>query len=111
VAAGLSALTTSDALNRAALAHSTDQAAMHTMSHTGSDGSNAGTRIARAGFAATTWGENVAAGYTSAGGVVGGWMGSSGHRANILNPAFTHIGVAFAQASDGTLYWTMVLAA
>lgn len=81
------------------------------MSHTGSDGSNAGTRIARAGFDASTWGENVAAGYTSAGSVVNGWMGSTGHRDNILDPSFTHIGVARAQASDGTVYWTMVLAA
>jgi uncharacterized protein YkwD len=83
---------------------------MGTMSHTGSDGSDAGDRIARAGYSASTWGENVAAGYPSASSVVDGWMGSSGHRQNILNPAFTHIGVASARAADGTLYWTMVLA-
>jgi uncharacterized protein YkwD len=83
---------------------------MQTMTHTGSDGSNAGTRIARAGFAAGAWGENVAAGYGSAASVVTGWMGSTGHRENILNGAFTQIGVGYALGSDGTPYWTMVLA-
>jgi uncharacterized protein YkwD len=80
------------------------------MTHTGSNGSDAGDRIRAAGYQPSTWGENVAAGYTSASSVVAGWMGSSGHRANILNPAFTEIGVASATAADGTRYWTMVLA-
>ncbi len=81
------------------------------MSHAGSDGSDAGVRISRAGFSGNKWGENVAAGYSSANTVVAGWMGSPGHRANILNANFTSIGVAYAQSSDGTMYWTMVLAA
>jgi uncharacterized protein YkwD len=109
-AAGLPALAENSALASAALAHSIDQATMRTMTHTGSDGSNAGTRIARAGFSAGAWGENVAAGYGSAASVVAGWMGSPGHRDNILNGAFTQIGVAVAYSDDGTPYWTMVLA-
>lgn len=84
---------------------------MRQMTHTGSDGSDAGTRISRAGYAAGTWGENVAAGFGSADSVVEGWMNSSGHRANILNGAYTQIGVAVAYSADGTPYWTMVLAA
>ncbi len=79
------------------------------MGHTGSDGSNAGDRIRANGGSFGTWGENVAAGYGSAAGVVDGWMNSAGHRANILNPAFTRIGVAIATSADGTPYWTMVL--
>lgn len=55
------------------------------------------------GFA--SWGENVAAGQTSATQVVADWMGSPGHRANILNCEFDVIGVG---SSDG--YWTLVLA-
>ncbi len=54
-------------------------------------------------------GENEAWGYSSAADVVAAWMGSSGHRANILNSAFTHIGVGavddyyvqFFAGSDG----------
>jgi uncharacterized protein YkwD len=108
--AGLASLNANGALNTAAASHSADQAARNQMTHTGSDGSNAGDRIRAAGYQPSTWGENVAAGYTSASSVVAGWMGSSGHRANILNPAFTEIGVASATAADGTRYWTMVLA-
>jgi uncharacterized protein YkwD len=109
-AAGLPALTERGELTDAARSHSIDQASMQTMTHTGSDGSSAGDRIARAGFPAGAWAENVAAGYGSASGVIAGWMGSDGHRENILDPSFDSIGVASAQASDGTLYWTMVLA-
>lgn len=96
-------------LNQAAAAHSVDQATRDRMGHDGSDGSRAGDRIARAGGGVSRWGENVAYGYGSASGVVDGWMGSSGHRANILDPGFTRIGVAVARSANGTPYWTMVL--
>jgi uncharacterized protein YkwD len=109
VNAGLAPLNANGALNNAAAAHSADQAARNQMTHTGSNGSNAGDRIRAAGYQPGTWGENVAAGYTSASSVVAGWMGSSGHRDNILNPSFTQIGVASATAANGTRYWTMVL--
>jgi uncharacterized protein YkwD len=110
VAAGLPPLAEVGQLVDAARSHSIDQASMRTMTHTGSDGSDPGGRIARTGYQARTWGENVAAGYASAEAVVAGWMGSPGHRANILDARFTAIGVASAQAADGTRYWTMVLA-
>lgn len=110
-AAGRSQLVVHPAAASAAMAHSADQAAMRQMSHTGSDGSNAGTRLTRAGFTWRTWGENVAVGQRSAEAVVSAWMGSSGHRANILNAAFTTIGVGVATDADGRRYWTMVLAA
>ena len=38
--------------------------------------------------------ENIAMGQSHSSEAVGSWMGSSGHRANILNPAHRHIGVA-----------------
>ena len=38
-------------------------------------------------------GENIALGYTSAQAVMEGWMNSPGHRANILTPEFTRMGV------------------
>ena len=38
-------------------------------------------------------------------------MNSAGHRANMLNPAFTNIGIAVAIGSNGYKYWTMDLAA
>ena len=88
-----------------------DQAARNLMSHTGSDGSNAATRLDRQGYAWQAWGENVAMGYRDAPSVMQGWMGSDGHRRNILSRTVTQIGVGLAYATDGTPYWTQVFAA
>ncbi|MGW8482813.1 CAP and S-layer homology domain-containing protein [Microbacterium sp. NPDC055903] len=53
-----------------------------------------------------TWaGENVAAGYTSGTAMMTGWMNSAGHKANILNPRATDIGIGFVR-STGTKYPT-----
>ena len=37
-----------------------------------------------------------------------GWMNSSGHRANILNPKLTHIGVSLTYSDSGRRYWVQV---
>ena len=50
-------------------------------------------------------GENIAMGQNSSREVITAWMSSSGHRANILNPGYTRIGVAAYTAPDGTVYW------
>lgn len=55
------------------------------------------------GFSA--WAENVASGYGSASSVVDGWMGSSGHRTNMLNAAYTQMGACTAVGASGTRYW------
>ncbi len=109
--AGLAPVSVDSRLMNAAQAHSVDQARRGRMTHTGSDGSNGGTRITRAGYTWSKWGENVAAGYSNATSVMNGWMGSSSHRANILNRSMKHIGVGLAYSSNGTTYWTMVVAA
>jgi uncharacterized protein YkwD len=49
--------------------------------------------------------ENIAQGQTTASQVVNAWMNSSGHRANILNKNFTHIGVGFVKDRN---YWTQM---
>ncbi|MBW4601270.1 MAG: type I secretion C-terminal target domain-containing protein [Calothrix sp. FI2-JRJ7] len=64
-------------------------------SHTGPDGSQPWDRAKAAGFEAQTMGENIAAGQKTPQQVVQGWMNSPGHRANILNPSFTQLGVGF----------------
>ena len=107
--AGLAPVAENAQADAAAAGHSNDQAAYDTMSHTGSNGSTCGQRLTAAGVAWRTWGENVAAGQTSADQVVQAWLNSAGHRANILNPAFTGIGVGVTASADGTLYWTMDL--
>ncbi|UFU00238.1 CAP domain-containing protein [Radiobacillus kanasensis] len=54
-----------------------------------------------------TAGENIAKGQRTPAEVVKAWMNSAGHRANILNAEFTHIGVGFVEA-NGTTYWTQM---
>ncbi|MET0146826.1 MAG: CAP domain-containing protein [Ilumatobacteraceae bacterium] len=107
---GLAPVAVDQALVNAAQAHSADQAAMDTMSHTGSDGSNTGQRLDRQGYVWSRWGENVATGYGDASSVMAGWMGSPGHRANILNASLTQVGVGLAYSANGTPYWTQVFA-
>ncbi|RSL35001.1 hypothetical protein D7Z54_03890 [Salibacterium salarium] len=53
-------------------------------------------------------GENIAAGQRSPEEVVEGWMNSQGHRENILNPDFTHIGVGHAEGGSYGDYWTQM---
>ncbi|MFF9020350.1 CAP domain-containing protein [Streptomyces eurythermus] len=100
---GCQPLILNPALTKAAQDHSADMAAHQNMSHTGSDGSDPGLRITRAGYAWSSYGENVAYGYTTAEQVMTGWMASPGHRANILNCGFQEIGVGLAQPGS---YWT-----
>lgn len=49
--------------------------------------------------------ENIAMGYPHSRSAVGGWMNSSGHRANILNRGYRRIGVAAYRTPSGTIYW------
>ncbi|GAE35256.1 CAP domain-containing protein [Halalkalibacter akibai] len=50
-------------------------------------------------------GENIAQGQRSPQEVVQAWMNSEGHRANILNAEYTHIGVGYQQTGH---YWTQM---
>ena len=51
-------------------------------------------------------GENIAYGNVSADEMMRMWMNSPGHRANILAPSFTHIGVGTARTATGRVYGT-----
>jgi uncharacterized protein YkwD len=67
-------------------------------------------RIVNAGYVSYVGlGENIAAGHPSANDAVQAWMGSEGHRANMLNPAFREAGGGYAYAANSTYrrYWTM----
>jgi hypothetical protein len=109
--AGLSPVATNTALVAAAQRHSNDMAATENLSHTGSDGSQFWQRIADAGYGMSTGGENVLYRWdTSAAGAFGQWQASPPHNANMMNPDYYEIGVAWAQAPSGAYYFTMVLA-
>lgn len=105
--AGLAPLTLSDQLQASAAAYSQVLAESGCFAHTCGPVPNFAERDARAGYTGwTNVGENIAAGYSSPEDVVAGWMASPGHRANILSPDYTEIGIGVASGSGamGT-YW------
>jgi uncharacterized protein YkwD len=107
---GLPPLKLNRRLAKAATGHSADMAQKDYFSHDSEDGSNFVDRIQRAGYIAPhvfpSLGENLAWGSGDLGSpqaTVDDWMGSTGHRRNILNPHFRQagIGVAFGDAGTG----------
>ncbi|MCW5850450.1 MAG: S8 family serine peptidase [Anaerolineae bacterium] len=65
-------------------------------------------RMRNAGYPLLSGSENIGQGYRTPSDMVTGWMGSSGHRANILGN-WTHIGCGFLQGPSGSYtqrYWT-----
>lgn len=91
-------------LTKAARRHAADMAANGEMSHKGSDGSSPFDRIEAAGYDSKRAAENVAAGEFGDKTPMDLWMGSSGHKKNILGD-YEQIGVARATAKDGKVYW------
>lgn len=94
-------------LETAAQAHARDMARNGFFSHTGSDGSDIGQRLSRAGYRFCFGAENIASGQRSLSEVMAAWMGSRGHRRNILNRKAQAVGLA---QTPGNI-WVMVLAA
>ncbi|MEV0642745.1 CAP domain-containing protein [Streptomyces sp. NPDC050619] len=109
--AGLRPLATDPPLSAAAQAYSADMAARAFYSHTSPEGTQPWDRAAAAGSTRRSIGENIACGQRSPAEVVDGWMNSPGHRANILKPDFTHIGVGFAGGGPAGTYWTQLFGA
>jgi len=107
-AEGLPPLTYDASLADAARDHSEDMGLQDYFSHTSLDERTARDRIEDAGYTWNAYGENIAAGQPTPEDVIDGWMSSSGHRANILNPNFCDIGVGYAYVADSTYrqYWT-----
>ena len=105
------ALTLNARLGNAAYGHSRDMADNNYFSHDSLDGRSMADRINAAGYAWSTVGENIAAGYGSVQSTVSGWMTSDGHCANLMNPRFTEFGLACArnEASQYRIYWTQNL--
>lgn len=113
--AGLDPLELDNQLANIAEDHSESMAVNDFVGHQDpTDGSGPGDRLDDAGYEWSTWGENVAGGYSTPEDVMDGWMNSSGHRANILNPDFKKIGIGyeFLENDTGSVnynhYWTQV---
>ena len=102
---GLSPLTEDWQLSRVARYKSEDMRDRGYFSHTSPTYGSPFQMMKSFGISYKSAGENIAKGYKTPAAVVSGWMNSSGHRANILNSSFTHIGVGFV--SNG-YYWTQM---
>lgn len=103
------ALTLDTRLRCASRKHSKDMALNNFFSHTGSNGSTPWQRITSAGYTYSTAAENIGAGYSTPSAAVTGWMNSTGHCNNIMNPSLRNLGVGYYYRASGSTYahyWT-----
>lgn len=102
-------LTRNAILERVAQDYAQEMATFGFMDHTGHDGSAPHERITRSGYRWTETGENLARGVISADAVVDGWLHSAEHCANLMEPAYSQMGVGFATSprDDGGIYWAL----
>lgn len=94
-AAGLSAVTALDSLNKVAAAKATDMRSNNYFSHTSPTYGSPFDMMTTFGVTYRAAGENIAMGQKTPQEVMTAWMNSEGHRANILSPNFNYIGVGF----------------
>ena len=102
---GLSALQMDESVRKVARVKSSDMSQNNYFSHTSPTYGTPFEMLKSYGISYKSAGENIAQGYTSPEAVVNGWMNSSGHRANILNASYTHIGIGYEANGN---YWTQM---
>lgn len=73
------------------------------LSHYDAEGRGLRERIEASGYGGNTYGENIAGEFQTAHQVMRAWIGSPGHRRNIIDPNFSDVGIGF---SGG--YWCVV---
>jgi uncharacterized protein YkwD len=104
---GLPALRENRRLNRSAQGWTNTMVTLRDFTH----GADFAARISAVGFRWSSVGENIATGFTSAAAVVRGWMASTGHCQNILNPGYRYVGTGVSDRpvagySSGGGTWT-----
>ena len=103
--AGLSSLTLSEKLTAVANEKARDMAENNYFSHTSPTYGSPFQMLQQYGISYRSAGENIAAGQRTPEEVMNSWMNSSGHRANILNSAYTEIGIGYYQGGSYGTYW------
>ncbi|RHW41651.1 sporulation protein [Neobacillus notoginsengisoli] len=101
--AGLPALKIDTALSKMAREKSRDMSANGYFDHNSPTYGSPFDMMKKFGITYSYAGENIAMGQRTPQEVVTAWMNSEGHRQNILNPNFTHIGVGHIAQGN---YWT-----
>jgi hypothetical protein len=110
VQAGLPALRTSAALERAAEAKAADMLARDYWNHFAPDGTAPWQFLNQQNYLYQVAGENLARDFDTEAGVVSGWMNSPSHRDNLLDSRFSEIGVAAARGEFNDRESTIVVA-
>ncbi|WP_235753864.1 CAP domain-containing protein [Psychrobacillus sp. INOP01] len=101
--AGLKALQIDTKLTQSAQAKSQDMKNKNYFSHTSPTYGSPFDQMKSFGVTYKSAAENIAMGQRTPAEVVDAWMKSPGHKANIMNASYTHIGVGL---SDSGYYWT-----
>ncbi|MDM5333070.1 CAP domain-containing protein [Ureibacillus composti] len=101
--AGLKPLEIYAPLMQVAEAKSADMSKNNYFSHTSPTYGSPFDQIKAAGISYKSAGENIAQGQKTPAEVVQAWMDSPGHRQNIMNANYTHIGVGYVENGN---YWT-----
>ena len=102
---GLKPLAENWELSRVARYKSADMAGKRYFSHESPTYGSPYQMMRSFGISFRSAGENIAYGQRTPAAVVGAWMNSSGHRANILSSSYTQIGVGYHEAGN---YWTQM---
>ncbi len=110
---GLGPVTLDSRLSRAAAAQALQMARHDDLSHSIGWGNALPARLAAVDYDWEVTAENIGMGYRTLEAAFDGWVGSAGHRANLLKPGVTQVGfgAAEAPASRSRFYWAMILAA
>ncbi|MBQ2401117.1 MAG: hypothetical protein II311_03775 [Lachnospiraceae bacterium] len=103
---GLAPLTLDIQLSSAAQIRAEEQYTL--FSHSRPNGSSYRTVLDENGISYMGCGENVAYGFRNPQAVMQGWMNSEGHKANILQEKFTHIGIGYYVGPNGYHYWSQL---
>ncbi len=88
-----------------AYAHCWDMHLRDFFDHTNPDGLGPEERLAQHGVSFDVARENLARGHATPESVVQGWMASDVHRANILYPGWTRVGIAVHSGPDDGPWW------
>jgi len=110
VANGLAVMTENARLSRAAETKANDMFLNQYFEHVSPAGVDPGTLVASSGYEYIITGENLILGnFKDEADMVEAWMNSPGHRANILNTAYSEIGVAVIKGDyKGEQVWIAV---
>lgn len=105
---GLKELILSHTLNGIATEKAKDMRDKNYFSHTSPTYGSPFDMLQRFGVGYRSAGENIASGQKTAEQVMKDWLNSSGHRANILNPNYTELGVGYVEGGQYGTYWVQL---